>query len=156
VSNHKLASGFAPVERMMASNVNVCLGTDGASSNNNLSIFQEMKVAAITEKCIRGSAASLPARVVWQMATINAYRAFRLPLGLYEGALADLALIDLKKPWFYPKTNMISHLAYSMTGGVDSTIVNGKVLMRDGVIPGEEKILEAAQERFLRLTALTA
>jgi 5-methylthioadenosine/S-adenosylhomocysteine deaminase len=48
---------------------------------------------------------------------------------------------------------MISHLVYSMSGGVDSTIVNGKVLMNGGVIPGEEEILERAQERFLRLTS---
>jgi len=67
--------------------------------------------------------------------------------------LADLSLIDLKKPWLCPRSNMVSHLVYSMSGGVDSTIVNGKVLMRDGIIPGEEEILERAQERFLCLTS---
>jgi 5-methylthioadenosine/S-adenosylhomocysteine deaminase len=74
-------------------------------------------------------------------------------LGLHPGALADLALIDLQKPWFCPQSNIISHLVYSMTGGVDTTIVNGKVLMHEGVIPGEAEILEKAQERFLRLTS---
>jgi len=152
VSNHKLASGFAPVEEMLGAKVNVILGTDGASSNNSLNLFQEMKVAAITEKCVRARADALPAWRVWQMATRNAYRAFRLPVGLYEGALADLALIDLQRPWFYPRTSMVSHLVYSMTGGVDTTIVNGKVLMRDGVIPGEAAILERAQECFERLS----
>lgn len=73
-------------------------------------------------------------------------------MGLHPGALADLALIDLKKPWFCPQSNMISHLVYSMTGGVDTTIVNGRVLMRGGVIPGEAEILERAEERFQRLT----
>jgi len=53
VSNMKLASGFSPVQRLWSSGVNVCLGTDGASSNNNLNIFQEMKVSAIAEKCVR-------------------------------------------------------------------------------------------------------
>ncbi len=89
------------------------------------------------------------------MATKNAYASFRLDLGLHQGALADLALIDLRKPWFFPltKDNMISHLVYSAQGGVDTTIVGGKVLMRDGVIPGEEAILDQAQEQFMDLVA---
>ena len=65
----------------------------------------------------------------------------------------DLALIDLKKPWFYPQSNIVSHLVYSMAGGVDTTIVNGRVLMQNGIIPGEEEILEKAQQRFIRLTS---
>jgi 5-methylthioadenosine/S-adenosylhomocysteine deaminase len=64
-----------------------------------------------------------------------------------------MALIDLNKPWLCPQSNIISHLSYSMTGGVDTTIVNGRVLMRDGVIPGEAEILKKAQERFERLTS---
>ena len=74
-------------------------------------------------------------------------------MGLREGALADLSLIDLKKPWFTPETSILSHLIYSMAGGVDTTIVNGRTLMRDGVIPGEEEILEKAQAQFERLTS---
>lgn len=153
VSNLKLTSGIAPLNTLMKANVNVCLGTDGASSNNNLSLFEDMKVTAIAQKNAYHTPAAFPAEQVWKLVTENAWRAFRLNMGLYPGALADLALIDLKKPWFCPKTNIISHLAYSMAGGVDTTIVNGKVLMRDGIIPGEEEILEKAQERFLRLTS---
>lgn len=151
VSNMKLASGFSPVERLCSSGVNVCLGTDGASSNNNLNIFQEMKVSAISEKCIRKNPTALPASLVWKMATENAYSCFGLPLGLRAGGLADLSLIDLQRPWFYPENNIVSHLIYSMTGGVDTTIVNGKILMREGIIPGEAEILQSAQERFERL-----
>ena len=87
------------------------------------------------------------------MATESAYKAFGLEMGLSEGALADLALIDLHKPWLYPQSNMVSHLVYSMTGEVNTTIVNGKMLMRNGFIPGEVEILEEAQKRFLRLTS---
>lgn len=73
---------------------------------------------------------------------------------LHPGALADLSLINLKKrTWLYPFSNMVSHLVYSMTGGVDTTIVNGKLLMRDGVIPGEAAIIEEAQKRFERLVS---
>ena len=153
VSNLKLTSGIAPLNTMLQAGVNVCLGTDGASSNNNLNLFQEMKVGAITQKNAYHTPAAFTADQIWGMATENARRAFRLDLGLHPGALADLSLIDLKKPWLCPQSNMVSHLVYSMSGGVDSTIVNGKVLMNGGVIPGEEEILERAQERFMRLTS---
>ncbi|MDD1761221.1 MAG: amidohydrolase family protein, partial [Methanothrix sp.] len=153
VSNLKLTSGIAPLNTMMKAGVNVCLGTDGASSNNNLNLFEEMKTTAIVQKNAYHTPAAFTAEQVWRLATENAWRAFRLNLGLHPGAFADLALIDLKKPWFCPATNIISHLVYSITGGVDTTIVNGKVLMRNGVIPGEAEILEKAQERFIRLTS---
>jgi 5-methylthioadenosine/S-adenosylhomocysteine deaminase len=153
VSNLKLASGIAPLNTLMKAGVNVCLGTDGASSNNNLSLFEDMKTTAIVQKNAYHTPAAFSAEQIWQLATENAYRAFHMNMGLIVGALADLALIDLKKPWFCPETNILSHLVYSMSGGVDTTIVNGKVLMREGVIPGEEKILERAQERFVRLTS---
>ena len=156
VSNLKLTSGIAPLNTLMKADVNVCLGTDGASSNNNLNLFEEMKVTAIVQKNAYHTPAAFSAEQIWCIATENAYRAFGLNMGLHEGALADLSLINLKrKPWLYPFSNMVSHLVYSMTGGVDTTIVNGKVLMRDGVIPGETAILEEAQKRFERLVSLT-
>jgi len=152
VSNLKLTDGIAPIDRMNAAGINVCLGTDGASSNNNLNLFQEMKTMAIVQKnaCCRPDV--LKAEETWRIATDNAYKALNLDIGIREGALADLSLIDLKRPWFRPETSIISHLAYSISGGVDTTIVNGKMLMRHGIIPGEEEILENAQKRFERLT----
>ena len=131
----------------------MCLGADGASSNNNLSLFEEMKTMAIVQKTACRRPDVMLAEEVWQIATENAYKVFGLDMGLREGALADLSLIDLKKPWFTPQTNIISHLIYSMAGGVDTTIVNGRALMIGCVIPGEEKILERAQAQFERLTA---
>lgn len=148
VSNLKLTSGIAPLNTLLEVGANVCLGTDGASSNNNLNLFEEMKVTAITQKNAYHTPAAFPAEQVWQLATENAYRAMGLDMGLRPGALADLSLIDIKKPWFFPETNFVSHLVYAMTGGVDWTIVNGRVLMRDGKIPGEEEILSEAQRRF--------
>jgi 5-methylthioadenosine/S-adenosylhomocysteine deaminase len=148
VSNLKLTSGIAPLNTLLELGVNVCLGTDGPSSNNNLSLFEEMKITAIVQKNAYQTPAAFSAEQIWHLTTDNAYRTFGLDMGLKAGALADLILIDLQKPWFYPQSNIISHLVYSMTGGVDTTIVNGRVLMRDGVIPGEEKILEEAQKRF--------
>jgi 5-methylthioadenosine/S-adenosylhomocysteine deaminase len=152
-SNLKLTSGIAPLNTMMQAGINVCLGTDGASSNNNLSLFEEMKTTAFAQKNAYHTPAAFSAEQIWHMATENAAQAFCLDLGLRAGALADLALIDLKKPWFWPQSNIISHLVYSMAGGVDTTIVGGKILMQNGVIPGEEEILQKAQECFLRLTS---
>ncbi len=154
ISNLKLSSGIAPLNYLLEANTNVCLGTDGPASNNNLSLFEEMKVTAIVQKNAYHNAAAFSAQQIWQIATENAYRAFGLDMGMREGALADLALLDLRKPWFCPQNNVISQLVYSMTGGVDTTIVNGKVLMQNGVIPGEAEIMEKAQERFERLTAV--
>jgi 5-methylthioadenosine/S-adenosylhomocysteine deaminase len=153
VSNLKLAAGIAPLEKLRAAGVNVCIGADGASSNNNLDLFEEMKVAAIVQKNELCRPDVLKAEEVWRMGTENAYRAFCLDFGLRDGALADLSLINLKRPWFTPQSNIISHLIYGISGGVDTTIANGRVLMRDGEIPGEENILQKAQERFDKLTA---
>jgi 5-methylthioadenosine/S-adenosylhomocysteine deaminase len=152
VSNLKLASGIAPLERMINAGVNVSLGTDGVSSNNNLNLFEEMKMAALVQKNAQQKPEVMRAEEIWKIATDNAYRAFDLPLGLVEGSLADLSLIDMRKPWFYPQSNILSHLVYSMAGGVDTTIVNGKVLMCNGKIPGEAEIMQKAEERFQRLT----
>jgi 5-methylthioadenosine/S-adenosylhomocysteine deaminase len=151
ISNLKLSSGIAPLNYLLQAGANVCLGTDGASSNNSLNLFEEMKVTAIVQKNAYHTPAAFPADEIWRIATENAYKAFRLEMGLCEGALADLALIDLRKPWLCPESNLVSHLVYSMTGGVDTTIVNGKVLMREGIIPGEAEILEGAQRRFERI-----
>jgi len=150
ISNHKLASGIAPLDRLAGAGANICLGTDGASSNNSLNLFQEMKTTAIAQKCAHSRPDLFGAGEVWKMATENARRAFRLDLGLWAGALADLSLIDLRKPWFFPLTeeNVVSHLVYSAQGGVGTTIVDGKVLMEGGVIPGEEEVLDRAQEQF--------
>ena len=150
ISNHKLASGIAPIDQLQMAGANICLGTDGASSNNSLNLFQEMKTTAIAQKCAHSRPDLFKAEEVWKMATENAYAALRLDLGLRSGALADLCLIDLKKPWFCPLTddNIVSHLVYSAQGGVDTTIVNGKVLMKGEIIPGEEAILDRAQEQF--------
>ena len=155
ISNHKLASGIAPLDRLARAGARICLGTDGASSNNSLNLFQEMKTTAVAQKCAHSRPDLFAAGEVWRMATENAYTAFRLDMGLRAGAIADLSLIDLKKPWFCPLAddNIVSHLVYSAQGGVETTIVGGRVLMRGGVIPGEEEILERAQEQFRDLLA---
>ena len=137
-SNFKLASGFAPIDKMLKSGISVALGTDGSSSNNNLNMFEEIHLAAIINKAVNEDAISVPAHTALEMATINGAKAlgWAEEIGsLEEGKKADLILIDMDKPHFYPKHNNISALAYSAQGSdVDTMIINGKIIMEKRII----------------------
>ena len=89
------------------------------------------------------------------MATVNGAKTFGIDAGeVKEGKLADILLIDLKNPSLYPGHHLTSDLVYSANGScVDTTICDGKVLMQNRIVDGEEKILEHAKETALRLTA---
>ncbi len=134
-SNLKLASGFAPVDKMLKADVNVALGTDGSSSNNNLNMFEEIHLASIINKAVNKDAVSVPAIDALKMATINGAKAldWNNEIGSIEiGKKADIILIDMNKPHLYPLHNIISLLAYSVQGSdVDTVIVDGKILMEN-------------------------
>jgi 5-methylthioadenosine/S-adenosylhomocysteine deaminase len=134
-SNMKLASGTAPVARMLGLGINVGLGTDGAASNNNLDMFQAMDFAAKLHKLVQMDPQALPAERVLEMATIGGARALGLDRetgSLESGKRADLILIDTDAPHALPMYNVYSHLVYALRASdVSSSIVNGKVVMRD-------------------------
>ncbi|HHY42037.1 MAG TPA: amidohydrolase [Thermoanaerobacterales bacterium] len=134
-SNLKLASGFAPIEKMLNAGVNVALGTDGASSNNNLNMFEEMHLASIMHKALNYDAVSVPAETVIKMATINGAKALGIEdeLGSLEvGKKADIILIDLRKPHLVPLNNPLSAICYSaQSSDVHTVIVDGKILMEN-------------------------
>jgi 5-methylthioadenosine/S-adenosylhomocysteine deaminase len=134
-SNLKLASGFAPVEKMQNEGVNVALGTDGASSNNNLNMFEEIHLASIVNKCVNYDAVSVPAETAIKMATINGAKALGIQdeLGSLEvGKKADIILIDLRKPHFVPLNNPLSAMCYAaQSSDVHTVIVDGKILMEN-------------------------
>ena len=134
-SNLKLASGFAPIDKMLKAGINVALGTDGSSSNNNLNMFEEIHLASIINKAVNKDAVSVPAIDALKMATINGAKAldWNEEIGSIEtGKKADILLIDLDKPHLYPLHNIISLLAYSVQGSdVDTVIVDGKILMEN-------------------------
>lgn len=149
VSNMKLSVGdFFRYEEMKEYGINCCLGTDGCASNNNLDMFSSMKFAALLQKYGTNNPTALPAREAFDMATINGAKAFKINSGVIkEGKLADVLLIDLRKTNLVPNHNLISNLVYSANGGcVDTTICDGKILMRNGIVNGEEKIKEKAEE----------
>jgi len=148
ISNMKLAVGKAfPYERLKTAGVTISLGTDGCSSNNNLDMLESMKFASLLQKYHHKDTTVLPALEVFQMATINGAKAFGLNCGeVKEGALADIALIDLQRPELTPHFDLYSDLAYSGNGGcVDTVICDGKVLMANRKVENEETILEEAR-----------
>ena len=132
-SNMKLASGMAPVQRLRDAGVTVALGTDGAASNNDLDVFDEMRDAAMVGKLAADDAAAVPAEAVVEMATAAGADALNLPGGRVEpGAAADLAVVDLNAPHLTPLHDPVSHLAYAARGSdVRHTVCDGEVLMRD-------------------------
>jgi 5-methylthioadenosine/S-adenosylhomocysteine deaminase len=148
-SNMKLAVNRAlPYQALKEAGVNITLGTDGCSSNNNLDMLEEMKFAALLQKFFWNSDTLLPAGEALEMATTNGARALGIPTGvIQEGRPADIVFIDMKTPSMVPMHNSVSNIVYSCTGGaVDTVICDGRILMTDKCIPGEYEILEKAQE----------
>ncbi len=157
ISNMKLASGTAPIYKMLERGVNVSLGTDGCASNNNLDLFEEMKTAALLHKLSTGNPTALPARQVLKMATVNGAKALGTESGMLKaGMKADLIIVDMKKPHLTPCFDVPSHLVYSAGGSdVRTTIVDGKVLMDDYrvLVMDEQKVIEEAQKAAEELAA---
>ncbi len=157
VSNLKLASGIAKVAEMIKKGINVCLGTDGAASNNTYNLFEEIKLASLLQKVQTARADALHARDVLDMATVNGYRAYGLEGGeIKRGKLADLIL--LKKRFNYtPLYNPLYSIVYSSFGcEVSHAIVDGRLLMEGGELLtlDEDKILDKVEnikEKFLQL-----
>jgi 5-methylthioadenosine/S-adenosylhomocysteine deaminase len=138
-SNMKLASGIAPVHALRAAGVTVCLGTDGAASNNALNLFSEMSAAALLQKVGTGDPTALAAEAVLDMATRDGAAAIGWPeLGrLVVGGPADLCALDLTRPQLCPAFDPVSDAVYAASGGeVRLTMVAGRTLYRDGQFPG--------------------
>ncbi|MCP4002304.1 MAG: TRZ/ATZ family hydrolase [Gammaproteobacteria bacterium] len=115
-SNMKLASGICSLEPLIAAGINVALGTDGAASNNDLDMLGELRSAALLAKVHSGNAATLPANVALEMATINGARALGIANetgSLVTGKSADMVCVDLSAPSCQPVHNPLSQLVYS-------------------------------------------
>lgn len=134
-SNAKLGNGFAPVTRMQEAGINLCLGTDGTSSNNTLNMFREMGLLSLIHKGICKDSTAMKAQDVVSYATVNGAEALGMAdeLGVIQkGACADLIFINLNSPSLFPNNNIISSLCYSANGSeVDSVMIDGKFVMRN-------------------------
>jgi 5-methylthioadenosine/S-adenosylhomocysteine deaminase len=137
-SNMKLASGVAAVPKWLTSGMRVGLGTDGAASNNDLDMFEAMRFAALLHKSATGNPEVMPAVQVLELATRRGAEAIGLGdrIGSLEpGKEADLITVSMDGARQTPMFNPISHLVYVSRGDdVRTTIVAGRVLMRDGVV----------------------
>lgn len=133
-SNLKLASGIAPIQNMLQRNINVCLGTDGAASNNCLDMFREMFLVTGLAKYKEKDASAVDAYEVLKIATINGAKALNLNCGVLEaGKLADLIILDLHQPNMQPMNNIAKNIVYSGSkSNVKCTMVNGEILYEDG------------------------
>ena len=134
-SNMKLASGTAPVPAYLRADAAIGLGTDGAASNNDLDMFEAMRMASLLHKLQSGDPRAVAARVALEMATIRGARALGMAaqIGSIEpGKRADLILVDVSGARQTPMYGPVSHLVYVARGDdVRTTIVNGRILMRD-------------------------
>ena len=134
-SNMKLASGIAPVPKLLTAGITVGLGTDGCASNNDLDLFREMDTAAKLHKVNLLDPTVMDAKTVLKMATIGSARAIGLEkdIGSLEvGKQADIIIIDTFKPHLVPQYNPVSQIVYAAQGSdVRDVIVKGKVLLRN-------------------------
>jgi 5-methylthioadenosine/S-adenosylhomocysteine deaminase len=135
-SNMKLASGIAPAAAIVAAGVNLAIGTDGPASNNDLDMWEELRAASLLAKVASGDPCALSAWDVLRMATAGGAQALGLQgvTGeLREGLKADIILVDVEKPHYYPRANMIANLAYcGKAADVDTVVVDGRVVVENG------------------------
>lgn len=158
-SNMKTASGVMPAVEMLSAGVRLGLATDGAASNNNLDLFEEMDLAAKLQKIARRDPRALPAEQVVELATIGGARALHLEkeIGSLEaGKKADLIVVRTDLPHATPMYNVYSHLVYALkSSDVRTVIIDGKVVMEDRrmLTLDESEILAQAREYQKRIEA---
>ena len=147
VSNMKLCSGSFALEQALSGGCRVTIGTDGCSSNNNLSMLEEMKFAALLAKLVTGDPEAGKDNVIFDLATRCGAEAFGIDAGVIaEGKLADAVLVDLDSPLMVGNYNLIANMVYSADSSViDTVICGGRILMRNRHVPGEEEIIANAR-----------
>lgn len=154
-SNMKLSSGAAPVPQMLKAGVRLGLGTDGAASNHDLSMWEEIDTVAKLHKLVTMNPTVVTAQQALELATIGGARALHLEKeigSLAVGKRADLIVVDLNAPHLIPLYNLYSHLAYvAEAADVTDTIVNGRVLMRQRrLLTLDEEAAKTAARRYQR------
>jgi 5-methylthioadenosine/S-adenosylhomocysteine deaminase len=168
-SNMKMAAGIAPIVEFQQAKLTVALGTDSNLSNNNLDMWEEMRLGAILQKLSTNNAGALPCQTILQMATIEGARALGLAdkVGSIEvGKKADIILVDLNHPHLWPifegkQNNLVENLVYSANAGdISHTIVDGQVLMSDRILKTLDlsevlKEVDGAAEKLLAISGLS-
>lgn len=153
-SNLKIASGYKfRYNEFRDSGVVVTLGTDGCASSNNLDMLETMKTTALLQKGWRGDATAMPINELMDLSTKNAGLTIGVNCGIIkEGALADLTIIDIDNYAFTPNINLYANLIYSANSScVNTVICDGKILMRERKVKGQEEILENVNRLYKKL-----
>ena len=155
-SNLKLASGYRFLyNELRDAGANICLGTDGCASSNNLDMLETIKTSAMIQKAWRKDSSAMPLNELISMATANAGRALGLNIGrLEEGALADILIVDTDNYNFLSPGTFEANLVYSAHSDcIDSVICNGRFVMKNRVVPGEKDILTEARKVMSKLSS---
>jgi len=161
-SNMKTAAGVMPLPEMLAAGEPIGIATDGAASNNNQDLFEEMDLAAKLQKVSRMDPRALPAKHVVEMATINGARALHMEkmIGSLEpGKKADLILVDTSAPHATPMYDVYSEIVYALKASdVRTVVIAGKIVMKDRqmLTLDEKEILAKAREYKAKIASSLA
>ena len=154
-SNTKLSSGYRFLyNEMRDAGINLCLGTDGCASSNNLDMLEAMKNAALFQKAWREDPSALPLPELLDMTTRNGAKALRLDAGrIEEGVVADIVLVDTDNTFFLSPGPFLANFIYSAHSDcIDSVICDGRFLMRHREIPGEREIITEARKVLAKIS----
>lgn len=155
-SNLKLASGYRFLyNELRDAGANICLGTDGCASSNNLDMLETMKTSAMIQKAWREDPSAMPINEIMAMSSANAGKALGLNIGrIAEGALADILIVDTQNYNFISPGSFEANLVYSAHSDcIDSMICNGRFVMRNRVVEGEQEILAEARKVMSKLSS---
>ena len=147
-SNTKLASGYRFLyQELRDAGANVCIGTDGSASSNNFDMLEAMKTSALIQKAWRGNPAAMPLPELMSMATANGARALGLNSGILEvGRIADICIVNTDSVAFLsPAPFLANYVYFAHSDCIESVLVNGRFVMRDRKIEGEEEIVREAR-----------
>jgi 5-methylthioadenosine/S-adenosylhomocysteine deaminase len=153
-SNLKLASGYRFLyNELRDAGANICLGTDGCASSNNLDMLETMKTSAMIQKAWRDDPTAMPLNEIMDMATVNGARALGIPIGrIAEGMAADILIVDTSGHNFLSPGSFEANLLYSAHSDcIDSVICNGKFVMRDRVVAAESDIMAEARKVLTKI-----
>ena len=153
-SNLKLASGYKFLyNELRDAGANICLGTDGSASSNTLDMLETMKTSAMIQKAWRDDPTAMPLPELMNMATANAGKALGMKIGkLEEGYLADILIVNTNNYSFVSPGSFEANFVYSAHSDcIESVICNGRFVMRDRVVPNEDKIISEAKETLKKL-----
>lgn len=156
-SNLKLASGYRfRYNELRDAGANICIGTDGCASSNNLDILEALKTAAFVQKAWRGDPSAMPLDELIAMATVNGARALGLNTGkIEEGKDADILIVDTENTFFLSGGSFLANFIYSAHSDcVDSVISRGRFVMRNRHVDGEKEILAGARKVLDKLQSV--